>query len=36
VLSDKDLAAPMLAEAAVQGLLPSLASVEAYLADRRA
>ena len=36
VLSDKDLAAPMLAEAAVQGLLPSLASVEAHLADRRA
>ena len=34
VLSDKDLAAPMLAEAAVQGLLPSLASVEAHLADR--
>ncbi len=36
VLSDKDLAAPMLAEAAAQGLLPSLASVEAYLADRLA
>jgi len=34
VLSDKDLAAPMLAEAAAQGLLPSLASVEAHLADR--
>lgn len=34
VLSDKDRAAPTLAEAAAQGLLPSLASVEAYLADR--
>ena len=36
ILSDKDLAAPSLAEAAAQGLLPTLASVEAYLAARPA
>ncbi|NMM30093.1 MAG: dTDP-4-keto-6-deoxy-D-glucose epimerase [Cellulomonas sp.] len=36
ILSDKDLAAPSLAEAAAQGLLPTLASVEAYLAGRPA
>ncbi|HZL01586.1 MAG TPA: dTDP-4-dehydrorhamnose 3,5-epimerase [Cellulomonas sp.] len=36
ILSDKDLAAPSLAEAAAQGLLPTLASVEAYLATRPA
>ena len=36
ILSDKDLAAPSLAEAATQGLLPTLASVEAYLATRPA
>ena len=36
ILSDKDLAAPSLAEAAAQGLLPTLASVEAYLAVRPA
>lgn len=34
ILSDKDLAAPSLADAAAQGLLPTLASVEAYLAGR--
>ncbi|OIQ93366.1 dTDP-4-dehydrorhamnose 3,5-epimerase [mine drainage metagenome] len=36
LLSEKDRAAPTLAEATTQGLLPPLASIEAYLSERRA